>query len=621
MNNVAYLRREQQPLSADGRRRGQHGHRIPIPVQRQVRRELAAVVRTGERLPADVVDRAMQLTGATRRTIQRWADDERRRLIVELDEQPELAAEQVLLGLRAIAAGGRPRFRATRALIEEVTAYPSLAAAYATLHDTPGHPVERVSRSTFYAALADVHPAVGHGRRHGTHRLRETEMHLQRVRRIVRVNESWSTDEFDTKVDVEVGGVLVSPKVVSFRDEATGLPVGYVVLPHAATSDDVVALFGSCVIGWEADGVAVHGAPRRVRSDQGAPFISEDTRRRLAYCGTTLDPTASYNPQANGAQERFHRDLLEELMKVRANSRRAKDRRKQPYADGAATFDEVVAAVDAVMANRRFVHRPAGGRHAGQTALQVYGQRVAEGRVERLDVDDAGLAETALPLRNLRKVEPRKGVYVRGEYFTSYTLAAWGRQQDVQVRVLPAHPEMAFVFDNAGDFIATVWHPDALPAEDALAIIRLREERERWVDGMHKRTAAARGTAAGAAPADDGGRTVIPGSPEVSTPAPAAPPLHPATLAAAPELRELLTSPALLTALRALTDEQLAELRTTAAHDVATGTTTGTTTAAAHEGAVSTADGSARAGRTGRAGDDLPVLLDLLNQPDPDGDH
>jgi hypothetical protein len=296
MNKVVYLPK-QRSRSASGRLRGDHGHRVPAVIQRQVRKELADAVRTGGRIPSELLHRAMQLTGATQRTIQRWADEERRRLIAQMDEQPGQSRDDVLLGLRAVAAGDRPKFRMTPQLVEEVAAYPSVAEAYAQLHDTPGHPVQGVGRSTFYAALADVHPAARHARLHGVRKMRQHEMHLQRIRQVIRVNESWSTDEFDTKVNVLHHGIQVSPKVLSFRDEATGLPVGYIVLPGAATSDDVTALFGSSVIGWEADGVRVSGAPRRVHCDQGAPFLGDDTRRRLAACGTTSTRPPATTPR------------------------------------------------------------------------------------------------------------------------------------------------------------------------------------------------------------------------------------------------------------------------------------------------------------------------------------
>jgi hypothetical protein len=215
------------------------------------------------------------------------------------------------------------------------------------------------------------------------------------------------------------------------------------------------------------------------------------------------------------------------------------------------------------MAHQRFVHRPLTGRHARQTALEVYGKRLADGRVERVEVHEEGLAETATPLPGLRTNEPRKGVYVRGEYFTSYALAQWNRHEDVEVRVLPANPDVAFVFDSAGTFLATVWHPDHLPAEDAHAIVQLRQDRENWAEGMHRRRAAARATTAGVPARDAGNATVVPATP-TTTPPPAAP-VDPTSLAMAPELQTLLTSPALLHAVRSLSDDQLAELRAAAA--------------------------------------------------------
>lgn len=44
MNNVAYIGRSER-RAKNGRRCGDHGHRIPAVVERQVRQELTAAVR------------------------------------------------------------------------------------------------------------------------------------------------------------------------------------------------------------------------------------------------------------------------------------------------------------------------------------------------------------------------------------------------------------------------------------------------------------------------------------------------------------------------------------------------------------------------------------------------
>jgi hypothetical protein len=123
---------------------------------------------------------------------------------------------------------------------------------------------------------------------------------------------------------------------------------------------------------------------------------------------------------------------------------------------------------------------------------------------------------------------------------------------------------VASVFDAAGKFLATVWHPDHLPAQDAHAIVRLRQERENWVDGMQRRVATTRATITGVPPSDDGGVPVAATMPAVSNPAPVTP-ADPRALAFAPELQSLLTNPALLAAVRGLSNEELAELRMAAA--------------------------------------------------------
>lgn len=562
-----------------------NGHRVPAPVQAVVRRKLAETIdlATGE-VPDDVIRWAMVTANTTRRTIQRYAMQERVRLGKKLlGQAPADSGEDDLLGIRSLAVGARPKFRMTRELLKEVSEYPSPAKAWDTLHDDPTHVLSRVSRSTFYEALDECNGATRHAVKRGVDGMRAREMHTQRLRHITRVNESWSIDEFDAKVDVLVGGRLVQPKVLSFIDEAEGLVVGYTALQAAAASDDVCALFASSVIGWEADGVKVSGAPLYIHSDQGGPLIGDGTRRRVAFCGTALDPGASRRPQHNGGHERFQRTLLEELKKVRGSRRAPKDRAGEDYDDGVATWDEFIAALDAAMGHMRFVHRPKAGRHPGRTAFEVYREKVAAGDVARLDVEAAGIAECAMPL-GTRKNEPRKGVYVRGEYYTGYGLAVWNRHAEVEVRVLPGNPALAFVFDTDGTFISRVWHPDHLPDDEAWAIVTLSETREKFWHAAHSARAKKRAAGGGPKPADDAGVSVMPLAPTDTATTTATV----AALADADALRELLSDPAVATVLRGLLADN--DSATPASDDADDGAppAPATASAAAPDGAAAT---------------------------------
>src|SRR3954454_21985976 len=96
-------------------------------------------------------------------------------------------------------------------------------------------------------------------------------------------------------------------------------------------------------------------------------------RRKLAFLGMRLDPAGSYWPDGNGGHERPHRDYGLQLVLLPGATDGPKDRTGGCYGKGTfAPLAEVDEALEGLIHEARFEHRPNTHPHAGRTRFELY---------------------------------------------------------------------------------------------------------------------------------------------------------------------------------------------------------------------------------------------------------
>lgn len=165
------------------------------------------------------------------------------------------------------------------------------------------------------------------------------------------INEEWSMD--DTQIPVWCilpGGEIAKPQLQAIRDRSSRLILTYVVSPYVMNTEDAVENIANAVSGrTTSNGVFVGGKPRALRTDRGSNFIHTATSLGLIAQKIDRRYSAPYEPQGNGAHERWHRTIKSWFKRVEGfdwSDYKKGDRRKAhepPAVDQLVFFEELVA--------------------------------------------------------------------------------------------------------------------------------------------------------------------------------------------------------------------------------------------------------------------------------------
>ncbi len=491
--------------------------------------------------------------------------------------------------LENCAAGQRERRQLTLEELGVIASYPSPGYAWELEH-VDGR-LAGWSRASFYRAYQRMHPSTDAGLKGG----RPAALgHVQHPPRPVEsVNEIWAVDVYDLKTDFgvdcdvrdlglnlpdltenEIDGLKVN--VITFVDEASGFIRGYQPCLGAPTSKLVAAAYGRAARGLVApDGRVVKGPAMRLRSDQGANLMSAELQHLVSFVGTGLDPVPSYTPQSNGRVERIQEDFGRELALLPGHHSGPKGRSGKKRLDDRAssTLSALLDALDQAVNYKRFEARVKTGPRAGMTAYERLCELVDGGDVVRLPIQDRHLARLALEV-GTRISQSTQGVKIDKEYYTSAALERRGGDEDVMVRRFPMDADLAYVHTLDWSFCCLVYSPGALPDDEALAIVEIASDRIQRTTAINGQRAEDRVAGTTTTQSRTAGSPIpkqyVPLSTETASPN---------VLLDNPVTRALLSSPALVTAVRGLDDatlKMLAELANQEPGDVVTDEPVGT---------------------------------------------
>ncbi|MGY2004251.1 hypothetical protein [Blastococcus sp. SYSU DS1024] len=571
---VRHLQVVEPERLSDGRLKGDHGNRA-LPSRRRILTErLVREYPAGTVLPPDVLAEYAELAGVTAHTVQRWRREALQRAAKETANAARTnpyAVDEVVLykSNKVLDKGVRTGWIPSSDLLKQLDDYSTYHLAWETLSADPAHELAAVSRSTFYAGLDRLHNAVKTGELRGLPAMRKHTLTVpRRIEELV--NACWSLDEYTIKVIVRdpLAGIdePLELHLAVVRDEWDGLPLAARRWTTAPTAADLASLVGEAVLGWEHDGVHVGGAAARLRCDQGSPINSTEGRRRLGGVGMTIALIGSYWPDANGGHERDHRDYGLRFQMVPGATTGPQDRTGRCYDLGLyATLAEVDEVLVSLLDDARFGHRPDTVRHAGRTRFEMRRDCIEQGLVAgQFDLTDENVAELAVPLGE-RLANERTGVEFRKHRYLSRAFEQVGYSGQVIVAGLhpgdDAAPETLYAFTDTGDFIALLYRDDALPEYEIAGILEDRAARRSFVEAGQKtrRRNRKNRTNLPPQPAPTG---VVPTQRTGSLdPAPAPAGTLLAALADTPEVQALLDDLDLLTAVRALSSEDLEQLR------------------------------------------------------------
>jgi len=411
------------------------------------------------------------------RQLRRWVKAElaRRAADTLAEDAPDRAAKAAA---RRALAGQRARFELTDQMLTVLAAAPSVYEAWLFLRYQDTESVvhrDQVSKSTFYEAVNRLPAAVRLGLRHGSDAVRDVSPHLPRD--ITRLGQSYSYDLKNLRVAcVHDDGEIHSDNwLLAFRDEATSLVVGRLVLPYVPNDAEVAACFAEAVRGWTLDGITIAGAPMLLRTDNGANLNGPQMRRAQVLTGAIITPSESYESAGNGRHERMHADLDRELSALPGYTRGPLKRGGKTYAAAGdlVTFDQLAGFVYDALDRYSFEHRPDTARHAGRTPFEMARDLLAAGEHDLTDIPDELLAPLGLPLPS-RVYNLNEGTLTWGtQGYHHPDLAERGDSHYTGTR-LPLDDTIVFVIDADGRYVTT-----AVRVRDLTAGLRNRTVRER----------------------------------------------------------------------------------------------------------------------------------------------
>lgn len=479
-----------EPRDTLGRLIGNRGNRVPEDIKRAAEAIVGSELREFGDVRPQTRQLVMVMLRASDKTFRRLRADVR----YELCRQAELAngtpkdvTPVAAFRLQLGRSGWTRSPELNEDLVAEIVSYPTIEKAWQVIGHQPGHVLFGTSRTVFYDKVRAVDPSILTALRSGEKAGRATEVAvpLSPVEPFTRL----STDEFDVKIDVD-GGVtfhlpdevsdksLIRAKFVSIVAPDCDLPVVWALSPTAFNSEQVAALYAEAAIGWERDGVEVYGSADALRCDNASLFTSKEVCTKLAFLGTQPDPTRSYTPESNSI-ERGHRNYNSYLRQVPGHSRRPAVSSGAQLAEGIINYDELTAAVSAMVDHYRFEHRGPDGK----TAWERYKELAAASGDRRRDVTDGQVAQLAFGVRppggkSLYATHGRK-VRFEGHSYFGAKLADSAVTQ-VELRRLLTHTDVLYAFDTGGHFLDVLVRDDLL---DAALVTELRE-------GMYARNRA-----------------------------------------------------------------------------------------------------------------------------------
>lgn len=147
----------------------------------------------------------------------------------------------------------------------------------------------------------------------------------------------YTIDLFDLRMEVlDEKGHLVHPTGMLIREDHTGLIVTAYVFESSEVSAAMVAnllaqaMVGYTVVPQDGPTTELGGRPRQVFCDNGAQFASEELRTKLTGLGIEVSHSNSYASNENGAHERQHRTVRDQLLRsLPASNDGRRDRRDE----------------------------------------------------------------------------------------------------------------------------------------------------------------------------------------------------------------------------------------------------------------------------------------------------
>lgn len=480
------------PVRCDGRALGDHGNRADSLKKQLVMKRLQERMSHDGKVPRDVRTWALDVAGIRPRQLQRWISQVRAGHVDHILAHGDVSDQHEIFRLQRIRAGQRPSAwdcAFNEQLIREIDSYDNPQRAWEVMHARKDHPLFGIGRSTFYAQYAKVRTSVQRGTRESLASMREHEMSA----RLTTDGEPiWFIDEFDTKTNAYYGGQIVSPRLLWIRDRETGFPESFIVLPHAARSEDTLSVVGLAALGgqFELDGEVVEysGTPPYLGSDQGGALFSAEVRERLGFVGMRPFVGASRTPQHQGSIEVPHDVFAQALARRQGTRRTPANHSGNPYSTGVADFADVFAACEDVIDWLRSQLRTDTARHAGRTAAEYKRDLLKTGELQLQSVKDAHLAELA-EIVDEREHNPKKGVRWNKDDYTSVELAQWGEHETVRVAKFSGNDDILFVRDSSGQFLSIVKRYELFSHDELFAILEAREARRDWVDQANKERA------------------------------------------------------------------------------------------------------------------------------------
>ncbi len=516
----------------DGRRKGDHGNRLSPPMKARIIADLEETLEDfGVVTVADKKECA-KAAGVTLRTVNRvWE----RRMLNELhirqreygqqhqqdDEQDDELTGCVETcdddnhgrGCRGSLDDEAPawmvkfnergrKLQLTRSEIALFTSHSHTNDAIAAVRAIDGHRLNHYCDATLYKAWGNVSEPIRVGARYNSTRQRAIEGTWPLSGRDM-VNDSWSIDEYDLKVNAHLRGHVVQPKLLVVRDRFSGLPLARLVLHRAARATDVARVLGAAAIGYTVPGyhpdgsdLRVSGVARYLNSDQATVFIGDEALDAARKLGISNDPSPSNQPQANGDHEVMHQTLLRYFADGGGWRRGWEDRAGKAFDHGLPPYEAILESVDEVF-TQLIEAAITKGQHKGMTRLDAYARGLDEGLVYEgpviTEADEAGLAQFVVS----RQYDPTRGIELGGRYFLSQELA----NRAVKSQLLHVHqlvdPDVIYVFDTHGRFIATAGLRDNPDPADQHGLLADRAKREAFVKNagdvrsIRARTAAA----------------------------------------------------------------------------------------------------------------------------------
>jgi hypothetical protein len=512
---------------SDGHRIGNHGNRASSLMKQTVIRQLRDIALIRGDITADDKRNAAASADVSYRQVCRWWRAEMAHQLDEHDYTPaDLTADLTDEHLDAndgwsalgVSSGTKPadlprylyrhaepgKFQFTPAEIAFIGQHRCIKDGFAALAKVPGNRIVHLSRSTLYAAWANVSSPVRAGAKYGDKAQRTREATYALTGR-EQVNESWSIDEYDLKIVADYHGVEVHPKVLIVRERLSGAPLAYMLLPRAANAGDTAVVLTAAAIGFTTPHprdpereLRVSGLGRMLTTDQGGPFFGEEGAAAARRLGILCNPIESYRPQSNGDHEVMHQFLLRHFVDGPGSRRGWADRAGERLDHGVLPWravEEEMAEAWAGILNAAYTK----GERKGRTRLEVYADAVDDGNyydgITLTPADEAAMAVVVAE----RSYDATRGVYYDDAYWLSPELAAAAEPKERIILKQLLDPAVLYAFDRHDRFIGILLNREEADLEHVHDLHADRAARKQFVE--HRIAEAGAGAARDAAAA------------------------------------------------------------------------------------------------------------------------